>query len=94
MARRAVQLVPGDGMYWDTLGWACYRNGQLQEAVAAQERAVKLSATHPEVRYHMGVIYQAQGRRESALTEYRAALQRDPTLTTARTALQRLESAP
>jgi membrane associated rhomboid family serine protease/Flp pilus assembly protein TadD len=94
MARRAVQLRPKEGMIWDTLGWAHYRNGQLQEAVAAQERAVKLLGTDPVVRYHMGVIYQAQGRREAALAEYRAALERDAKLAPAQAALRQLERAP
>ena len=89
-----MTLQPNQGIYWDTLGWAHYKNGQLEEAVTAQERAAKLDPTHPETRYHLGVIYEAQGRREAARDEYRAALQRDPRFAPARAALIRLGSPP
>jgi membrane associated rhomboid family serine protease/Flp pilus assembly protein TadD len=94
MARRAVQLRPDEGAFWDTLAWAYYRNNQLEEAVTAQERAAKLTGTMPEIRYHLGVMYQAQGRRDAALQEYRAALRGDPKLEPARAALEKLEHAP
>jgi tetratricopeptide (TPR) repeat protein len=42
-AKKAVQLAPGDGASWNTLGWALYRTGTWKEAVAALEKSMALS---------------------------------------------------
>jgi Flp pilus assembly protein TadD len=91
MARRAVELRPSQGAYWDTLGWAYYRVGRLDEAAAAQRQALQLLGWNAELRYHMGAIYEAQGRPRAALTQYRTALSFDPQYTPARRALLRLD---
>jgi tetratricopeptide (TPR) repeat protein len=41
-AQRAVELMPGDGTYWNTLGAALYRDGQFIEAVRALDKAMSL----------------------------------------------------
>jgi tetratricopeptide (TPR) repeat protein len=42
LARKAVELGPNNGSYWNTLGAAHYRAGNWKEAVAALERAMQL----------------------------------------------------
>ncbi|HUG93043.1 MAG TPA: protein kinase [Planctomycetaceae bacterium] len=39
LARRAVELKPDDGTYWNTLGVAHYRAGNCSEAIAALHKA-------------------------------------------------------
>jgi serine/threonine protein kinase/Flp pilus assembly protein TadD len=41
-AKKAVQLAPGAGAVWNTLGVALYRSGNWKEAIAALEKSVTL----------------------------------------------------
>jgi tetratricopeptide (TPR) repeat protein len=42
LARKAVELPAGDATYWNTLGVAEYRTGELKGAIAAMEKSVEL----------------------------------------------------
>jgi serine/threonine protein kinase/predicted Zn-dependent protease len=42
LAKKAVDLVPGNGDYWNTLGVASYRAGDLKSAVAALTKSMDL----------------------------------------------------
>jgi serine/threonine protein kinase/WD40 repeat protein len=42
LAQKAVELAPGEGTYWNTLGVAQYRAGRPKEAIAALTRALDL----------------------------------------------------
>jgi len=42
LAQEAVQRAPEEGPYWNTLGVACYRAGQWQEAIEALETSLRL----------------------------------------------------
>jgi serine/threonine protein kinase/Tfp pilus assembly protein PilF len=42
LARKAIELLPNNGAYWNTLGVAHYRAGDWKEAVAALTRSVQL----------------------------------------------------
>ena len=42
-AKRAVDLNPGEGSHWNTLGVAHYRNNQYTEAVAALTKSLELN---------------------------------------------------
>jgi eukaryotic-like serine/threonine-protein kinase len=44
LAKRAVDLKPGAGIFWNTLGAAHYRAGDLKAAVQALEQSMKLRA--------------------------------------------------
>jgi serine/threonine protein kinase/tetratricopeptide (TPR) repeat protein len=41
-AKKAVELAPGEGMSWKTLGVAQFRNGAWKEAIAALRKSVQL----------------------------------------------------
>jgi tetratricopeptide (TPR) repeat protein len=66
MIRRAVNLRPDDGAIIDSLGWAYYRMGRYDEAVAELERAVMRMPTDPVVNDHLGDAYWKVGRRLEA----------------------------
>src|SRR5262249_48959926 len=42
LARKAVELAPKEGAYWNTLGVAHYRVGEWKEALAALEKSMEL----------------------------------------------------
>ncbi len=63
---RAVNLLPNDGFIVDSLGWAYYRTGRMDEAVEALERAVTLRPEDPVINDHLGDAYWVVGRRTEA----------------------------
>jgi tetratricopeptide (TPR) repeat protein len=44
LARKAVELMPHYGGFWNTLGVACYRTGAWKEAIDALQKSTKLGA--------------------------------------------------
>ena len=78
MIERAVELEPQSGAIVDSLGWALYRIGDYDEAVAQLERAVELEPLDPTVNDHLGDAYWRVGRRNEAMFQWRRALNLDP----------------
>ena len=68
---RNVEL-PG---YQDTLAWAYYKNGDLDNALLLFRRAVKDWPKAAFIRYHLGAVYLAAGNKDSARTELQMALE-------------------
>jgi tetratricopeptide (TPR) repeat protein len=62
MIRRAVEQRADDGYIVDSLGWAYYRLGQMEEAVKHLERAVELRPEDPTINDHLGDAYWKVGR--------------------------------
>jgi tetratricopeptide (TPR) repeat protein len=78
MIETAVAGAPDNGHIIDSLGWALYRLGRHEEAVAPMERAAELLATDPIVNDHLGDVYWVVGRRLEAQFQWRRALSFDP----------------
>lgn len=57
MARRAVELDPSNGAYYDTLGWVLFKQGLNAEGLMALEKA-QTYITDPLIYEHMGDVYQ------------------------------------
>ena len=74
LARRAVARSPQSNPMHDTLGWACFRAGRHEEAVAALKKAVELPPDRGIVRYHFGKVLLATGKHDEAVEAFRAAL--------------------
>ena len=66
LIRKAVELRPSDGYIVDSLGWAYYRLGRYEEAVADLERAVGLMPDDPILNDHLGDAYWRVGRKLEA----------------------------
>ena len=62
MIRRAVDQRADDGYIVDSLGWAHYRLGNMEEAVKQLERAVELKPEDPTINDHLGDAYWRVGR--------------------------------
>ncbi len=76
--RKAVKLKPDDGYYVDSLGWAYYRQGNVQAAVENLERAVELRPDDPVINDHLGDAYWAIGRKVEARYQWQQALTLKP----------------
>jgi tetratricopeptide (TPR) repeat protein len=59
---------------WDTLGWIEFKENKLPEAESYVHSAWLLQMTDPEGSEHLGKIYEAEGKKEEALTTYRLAV--------------------
>lgn len=66
LIQEAVNLEPNDGFIVDSLGWAFYRTGRMEEAVEALERAVSLRPEDAVINDHLGDAYWMVGRRTEA----------------------------
>jgi superkiller protein 3 len=85
--RQAVTLDPGYAPAWRNLGYALDKQGQVEEAVTAYQKAVELE---PELNAHnnLGVLYDKQGRHNQAIQEFEKALKLDPASATVRKNLE------
>lgn len=63
-------------MYWDTLGWARFQNGNVQEAEKYVQSALMLGPGSI-ISDHLGQIYEKQGRKEDAIRMCQLALAGD-----------------
>lgn len=60
--------------FLDTLGWAQYRNGQVEEGFANLQKAVRGSTGFADAHYHLGAVYLAKGDVEKGRAELEKAV--------------------
>ena len=58
----------------DTLGWLLYQKGNLDRAEKLISQAVNALPQNPQLRYHLGMVYQKQGKKAEARRELEQAL--------------------
>jgi len=78
LTRQAVALKPDNGYYVDSLGWAFYKKGLLEEALTEIKRAVALVGDDPVIYEHLGEIYVKQERMSDAREAWLHSLELDP----------------
>ena len=61
LARNATELLPDSPEVLDTLGWAYYRSGLIEVAVAPLVRSIEKDPKNGESRYHLGLVYAKVG---------------------------------
>lgn len=69
---------PGDSALAYQIGVFYYQNGDLGHATDAFARAVALDPNYANAHYFLGQIYERQGARDKALTEYQKVLATNP----------------
>jgi len=79
MAKRAVKSVSNNGNLQDTLGWILYKQGRIDEALAALQRATKLAPKVAIIWYHKGVALNKTGRTSEAKSAIEKALSMNST---------------
>jgi tetratricopeptide (TPR) repeat protein len=78
LTKQAVALKPDNGYYIDSLGWAYFKSGQLNEALAELQKAAALVGDDPVIYEHLGDIYAKQERYSDAREAWLHALELDP----------------
>ena len=77
LIERAHKLAPNDPFIMDSMGWALFRLGRLDEAESYLKRAL---AERPdaEIAAHLGEVLWAKGDRDSARAIWKAQLEANP----------------
>lgn len=83
LLRQAVQQDPKDGALWFHLGASCAEVNELDEAIAAFERARVLAPGQPDTYFNLGLVYWRKGNLNKAKESYRAGLALRPKETSA-----------
>ena len=73
MIEKAVEAEPQDGYIVDSLGWAFYKLGRIDEAVTTLEQAVLLRPGDAEINDHLGDAYWKAGRKLEARFQWNVA---------------------
>jgi len=105
LAQQALNLVQKSGgdqdlkdekvaAVQDTLAWVQYRQGDFKGAEQNLLDAVSLTPRLPEMRFHLGSVYAAQGKTDAARAEFGHAVLLCPGYAEAQTALKSLAGPP
>lgn len=78
LIKRALVLKPNNGYYVDSLGWALFKMGQLDEALAEIKKAATLVRDDPVIFEHLGEIYLGQNLVPEAREAWLRSLELDP----------------
>ncbi len=78
LTQRAVALKPNNGYYIDSLGWAFFKMGRLEDALKEIKRAATLVHDDPVIYEHLGEIYYKQDAIDQAIRAWQRSLQLDP----------------
>ena len=78
LTKLAVSLKPNNGYYVDSLGWAFFKMGLLEEALVEIKRAVSLVDDDPVIFEHLGEIYFEQNHFDQAKEAWLHSLELDP----------------
>ena len=69
--------VSGSPIILDTLGWAAYRLGELEEAKALLQHAKADASPLPDLRFHYGAVLMDSGEKEAGRTLLKTVLGQD-----------------
>ena len=74
LAQMARQKLPDSANVADTLGWAFYKLGSAESAVAQLKESVQKAPRNPVYQYHLGMAYVQTGDWERAKSTLHRAL--------------------
>jgi len=74
MIRKASDLAPDDASITDSLGWAEFKRGKVDDAIATLQRAAEKDPDQAEIQEHLGDALFKSGRRYEARFAWNAAL--------------------
>ncbi|HVG54153.1 MAG TPA: tetratricopeptide repeat protein [Vicinamibacterales bacterium] len=77
LVRRALAVDPDRPEYLDSLGWAHFKRGELNEAVKYLMAAADKLPTNSEVQDHLGDVYARRGSLQEAIAAWNKALAGD-----------------
>jgi Tfp pilus assembly protein PilF len=76
--QKAVELEPDNGAFLDSLGWALFKKGKMEEARKYLEKAAQKSGSDATILEHLGDVHLAMGNGEKARKAYEKAHEADP----------------
>ena len=78
--KKAVDIEPDNGVFRDSLGWAYFKLGKIDEAIAELEKALSLIPDDSDIREHLGEAYLAKGGEyaQKAVAEWEKAIELKP----------------
>jgi Flp pilus assembly protein TadD len=74
MIQRAVRAEPTNSSFLDSLGWAYFKLGKLDEAELHLSEAARRDAASATIHDHLGDLYQRRGKPEQARAAWQKAL--------------------
>jgi Flp pilus assembly protein TadD len=74
MIRKASSLAPDDASISDSLGWALFKRGRIEEAIEILQKAAVSDPSQAEIQEHLGDALYSAGRRFEARFAWSAAL--------------------
>lgn len=75
LIEHAIAIEPTQGSFWDSLGWAQYKLGQLDKARASLEKATNLTRRNATIHEHLGDVLRDLGRLVEARRHWERALE-------------------
>lgn len=90
LSEKANQIVPGNSIYADTLGWIYHLRGDNTKAEQILRKATGYRPELADIHHHLGLIYLTQGRKKEAVTAFTRALALNPKFTYAADAKKNL----
>jgi tetratricopeptide (TPR) repeat protein len=74
MIRKASELAPDDGSITDSLGWALFKRGKVDDAISTLQKAAEKDPDQAEIQEHLGDALFKSGRHYEARFAWSAAL--------------------
>jgi len=74
LIQRAVRVEPANSSFLDSLGWAYFKLGKLDEAERHLTDAAKRNTSSATIQEHLGDLYERQGKLALARTTWQKAL--------------------
>jgi tetratricopeptide (TPR) repeat protein len=74
LIQQAVDYLPDNPNYLDSLGWAYYKLGKFELAEEYLQKALKFDPTSATILDHLGDVYQKRGKIEIARQMWQKAL--------------------
>ncbi len=95
LIEEALEAEPANPVYMDSLGWAYFKQGKLDDAERTIKRALLFAPDFPDktlatAHYHLAMVYEAKGSKDLAIQEIQKALDVDPFDSMLRRELSRL----
>jgi Flp pilus assembly protein TadD len=74
LIQKAIRIDPTNPSYLDSLGWANFRLGNLEEAERNLRNAARMDYASETIQEHLGDVYNKQGKQEQARSFWQRAL--------------------
>jgi len=76
--QRALNQKANDAYYLDTLAWIYYKNGEYNQAVNTQQKALQILTDDPTMHEHLGDMFWKLGEKEQAIEQWKKTLSLQP----------------